>query len=951
MPGGLIGRRGELALADDLIGRAHEGTGRALLIGGEPGIGKSRLVEEIAASAEARGAIVVWGRCWEAGGAPPYWPWVDALSALARRIGIAAVRDALGQAADDLALVVDDLRSATATRNLDDTDARFRFYEAVVDLLRLTLPATGEPAVLAFDDIHVADPSSLLLLDFVASRLDGCGVLLVATYRDSEVEAGTPIAMTLAELLRRATTRVVLTGLNEGEVSELIESTSGIAARPGVARRVREQTDGNPLYVSEVARLFAAPGRDGGLMPRDVRDTILRRTAPLPDKTRAALSAAAVLGREFPIDVLVAITSADVLDALEPAAASELIAAKPGAIGVLRFSHAVVAQALYDATPATKRMHLHLLAGEALERRHEANLDGVLGNIARHYAAAVPLVTVERARDFAERAGDLAMQQLAFEEAARHYQVALEANASAPDRDARDTDLLLGIGDAYARAGDTDAAKAAFLAAADRARAASDSERLATAALGYGGRFVWQRRGGDDGVVPLLEEALAAVPAGSRLWVRVASRLSGALRDEWDPSRRIEIASAALDAAERIGDSDLLVMATMSKFTAIWTPDALPELVEMAASAARIAPASSDPEQAREALMLNYFVRVAVNNLREARAEIEEYAEQAARSRQPSRQWIAGAMGMVLTLAEGPLDGVEETIDDIRRLGRYAQARDAAASHRMDLAQLRLQQGRLTEFEAELRQALDDFPNYPLFRALLVLCLAQRGETREAAQLAAVLAGDGPDSLPFDISWLYSMQALAEAAFEMSDEALGAHLRARLEPYAGLVGQASGEVAMGTVDHHLGMLCHLVGDFDAAEEHYEAALRHHREGGAHAWVGETLQRYASMLERRGTRDDARRAVRMFTEADELIQRLGSRRHSRSSPTAASVLTRREEDVARLVAAGLSNKDIAARLYVSERTAETHVQHILTKLGFTSRAQIAGWAVASGLVST
>lgn len=961
----LVGREREIATARAVLDRAMSGDGQLLLIGGDPGIGKSRLAEELAGEAVDRGALVAWGRCWEAGGAPPYWPWTEAFNALVRHVGSDAAHTALADAAADVAVLAPALAGARSDAPPpEDAGARFRLYEGVMELLRVVAEFAGAAVVVVLEDVHVADPSSLLLLEFVASRLGGHRVLLVVTYRHGELTDDQAFTATLGELMRcRATTRVLLHGLDEAAVADLIADTTGRAPKALVARQVREQTDGNPLYVGEVARLLAAEGRlDAGtgasLIPRDVRSTVLQRVARLPAETREVLDAAAVLGREFPVDMLVAITSPEVLDQLEPAAASQLLAPAPNAIGRLRFSHAVVAQAVYEAMSPTQRMQLHLAAAEALEQRHGRDLDAVLAALALHYSAAVPLAEVGKAVDYARRAGDRAVRQLAYEEAARLYVLALSAQASgaASDTGAR-IDLMLAIGDAYARAGDRDASKGAFLEAADLARSDGDVERLGRAALGYSGRFVWLRPGGDTRLVPLLEEALALLPHGSLLWTRIAARLAGALRDEWDGTRRRQLSAEALEAARAIDDAETLAMVQIARFAAVQAPDTVTsdELIALVAAAERSAAASGNPERESEVRYLRLVSRIAISDVAGARREAERYEEHATRLRQPSQQWYAAVLQTIVRLMDGPLDGVDALVDEAHRLGQFAQPWDAAASHRMATALLRREQGCLSTFEPELRAALVEFPHYRLFAAYLALCLVELGRADEALELSRVLAGPGPDGMAFDNSWLFAMQVLAEVACETQDHELGALLHERLLPYADLVGQAAGEVAIGSVSHHLSRLDALAGRLDDAARRFELALAAHRAADASVWVANTLYHYAVVLERRAGTGDAARAAGMFAEAGDLADRLGigsitARLEERRSVTRtqATRLTPREEDVARLVARGLSNREIAAELYVSERTAETHVQHILTKLGFGSRTQIATWAVRTGL---
>ena len=943
--------------AEALVASAMAADGQLLLVGGDPGIGKSRLTEEITAVASTRGGLTAWGRCWEAGGAPPYWPWIDALNALVRQVGRDRLLGALGDTAGDVAVVAPALRVGSGSAPPDDAGARFRLYEGVVDLLDAVTDLAGPALVIALDDAHTADPSSLLLLEFVASRLARRRVMLVVTYRHGELTDAHPFTATLAQLMRASsTTRLLLRGLDEGAVDELITATSGRSPRPSLARQVLERTDGNPLYVGEIARLLAAEGRldlsDGTSMPRDVRETVLHRVARLPSETRSALEAAAVLGRDFPVDLLVAITSPEVLVDLEPAAASDLLAPVPNAIGQLRFSHAVVAQALYETITPTRRMQIHLAAARALEQRHAHDLDSVLASLALHYAAAAPVADVATGAEYARRAGERAVRQLAYEEAARLFRLAQSLLASAGVTDlAVRADLMLALGDAHARAGARDASMEAFFQAADLARELGDPERLGRAAVGYGGRFVWLRPGGDTRLVPLLEEAAAVLPRGTALWTRVVARLAGALRDEWDGRRRQALSAEALEAAVALGDPDTLALALTSRFTAVWSPDTIAshELDRLAEAAARNAMRSQDPEREGEVRWLRFILTVAANDGDTTRREIQRYGDHARRLRQPSQQWYAAVMSCIVRLMDGPLDGLEDLIDDAQQMGEYAQPWDAAASHRMAMAQLRREQGRLGEYEAALRDAVAEFAPYRLFSALLALSLVQSGRRKEALDLTWRLAGDGPDSLPFDNSWLYGMQLLAEVAYEAKEAELGERLHARLLPYADVVGQASGEIAIGSVGHHLATLDVLAGRLDPAVERFEGVLDQYRDAGASVWAARTLVHSAAALEQRDRPGDRTRAAAQLDEARELAARLGIgsvldvlRDRSSAGRTDEPALTPRENEVARLVAEGLSNKDIAAALFVSERTVETHVQHILTKLGFSSRTQVAAW---------
>ena len=229
---------------------------------------------------------------------------------------------------------------------------------------------------------------------------------------------------------------------------------------------------------------------------------------------------------------------------------SGVVAEAPGAQGRLRFVHVLIRDALYDELPATRRLRLHRDVGEALEALYAHDPEPHLAELAHHFRLAVPVVDAERAVRYATRAGDSAALLLAYEEAARLYVVALEL----VDDAAGSSELLLRLGDVQARQGDIAASKETFVRAADTARAAGLPEHLARAALGYGGRFVWARAWGDERLVPLLEEALAALPEeDSDLRVRLLTRLAaGPLRDTHPPEVRVRMSQKAVDMARRL---------------------------------------------------------------------------------------------------------------------------------------------------------------------------------------------------------------------------------------------------------------------------------------------------------------------------------------------------------------------------------------------------------------
>ncbi|MDP9345281.1 MAG: AAA family ATPase, partial [Actinomycetota bacterium] len=256
-----VGRERELAELVGGLEEAFAGRGRLFLLVGEPGVGKSRLAEELAADASARGARVLVGRCWEAGGAPAYWPWVQSLRAYVRDSDPAVLRSQLGAGGADLAQMVPEIRERfpdlPEPPSAGSDGARFRLFDASAQFLRNA--AQGRPIVLVIDDLHAADASSLLLLQFIARELRSTRMLLIGAYRDVDPIPGQPLIEMLAEVAREPVTRrLSLDGLSEHEIVQYVELTAPAIASAQLAQALHEETEGNPLFVAELVRLLSA---------------------------------------------------------------------------------------------------------------------------------------------------------------------------------------------------------------------------------------------------------------------------------------------------------------------------------------------------------------------------------------------------------------------------------------------------------------------------------------------------------------------------------------------------------------------------------------------------------------------------------------------------------------------------------------------------------------------
>ena len=566
--GTFVGRERELSELAGGLDDAFAGRGRLFLLAGEPGIGKSRLAEELIADARARGAHVLVGRCWEAGGAPAYWPWVQALRAYVRDAEPEPLRAQLGDRAADLAQLLPELRALLPDIEEppapESEGARFRLFDLTSSFLMRV--AQTRPLVIVLDDLHAADEPSLLLLQFVARELGESRLLIVGAYRDVDPTLADPLRTILMELAREPVTRTLeLAGLGEPDIVRFLELAVPGASTADLAPTVHAETEGNPLFVGEILRLLAAehrldePPTAPLAIPQSVREVIGRRLRHLSYQCNELLVLASVLGREFDLDALARISGLErdaMLEFLDEAIDARVVSEVPGAIGRTRFAHALIRDAAYHGPARSRRVQLHRQVGEGLEALYASDLDPHLAELAHHFFEAAAGGNGQKAVVYARRAGSRAVDLLAYEEAVRLYGMALEALGPDSAATARSRcELLLALADSKARAGDSGEARASFLSAAELARSAGLPEALAQAALGYGGRFVWDRAMSDERLVPLLQDALATLgEVESTLRVQLLSRLAAALRGEPSRERRERICQEAVQTARRIGD-------------------------------------------------------------------------------------------------------------------------------------------------------------------------------------------------------------------------------------------------------------------------------------------------------------------------------------------------------------------------------------------------------------
>jgi DNA-binding NarL/FixJ family response regulator len=968
------------------------------MLGGEPGIGKTCTAQELATIAPQQGGRVLWGRCHAEHGAPPYWPWMQILRSYVRECGLAQLRAEIGRGAAAIAEIVPDvherLPDLRGLPHLEDPEqARFRLFDAITSFfLNASL---RQPVVLILDNLHWADRPSLLLLEFVAREITAARLLVLGTYRDVELSRQHPLFHTLGELTREPLfRRLMLDGLSREDIGQFIELATDLAPPQPIVEAVYRQTEGNPLFMTEVVRLLVQEGvlTPEGLqqfhMPPDavwdlslripdgVREVIGNRLNRLSAQCNRILTMAAVIGREFKLEELLCLiddlTQEYVLESLEEAEQERSIEGLPGAVGHYQFTHALIREALYDELTVARQMRLHAQVARALEAYYGAHLEPHVARLAHHFVAAGQAADADKAIEYATRAGARAVAMLAYEEATRYYEMALHVLERRASGDVgRRCALLVALGEAQTRAGEASKAMEILSHVAEQARQLRLPEALAHAALGFE-EASWRRGLHGGAAVHLLEMALEILEErDSMLRARVLASLTRALIFSGAEDRGIVVGRAAVEMARRLGDSSTLLYAFKAVLFTVVRPELLTERLAYATEMLQLAQRSRVTDKAIDAHSWRILCLMEVGDIPAVHAEAEALTQLAEEFRQPFYQYHASMVQTMLALLKGQWQEAEQMAHQSLMLGRRLQGQDPSGAFGVQMFTLRREQGRLREIEPVLQSFVQRYSAASAWRPGLALLYSELALEPEARDIFEQLAADDFAGIPRDAMWASCIAYLVEVCAFLCDVPRAATLYRLLLPYAQRSIVVGGYIAcLASASCYLGLLASTMSRWEEAEAHFQDALEMNTRMGAKPWLAHTQYEYAQMLLTRRSAGVTlaqasiyrEQAMALLGESLTIARELGMRaleewiialrEQLKSRPKRATKyphnLTVREITVLQLIATGKTNREIGGQLCISLRTVATHVTHIFNKIGTANRAEAAAYAIRHGL---
>lgn len=966
-----VGRRAELEAFDRALDALRIGRGGIVLLLGQPGIGKTRIASEFASRAEAAGFDALWGNCQEQPGLPSLWPWVQIARSLLDRAGEEATSSDL---LDELKAVASGGPAASsneAPARAADDDRRFVVFDAL--LQALSHQSNRRPLLAILDNLHLADASSLRLLEFLSAEIARKPILIVATYRDVEVSRRHPLAETLARLTSaRSLTRLRLRGFDLPETGAFVQDACANSPPFELVSALHNQTEGNPLFLGEVLRSLREAGcfdGSGGvrplprsiLVPDGIREAIGQRLNRLSEDCNRTLSLASVLGRQFQIDLLSRLlehdgVSANLLDALDEAIKAQIVEPCGVPPGQLQFSHALIRETLYDELAPIRRARLHAAAVAAIESARNLDDPLTLSSLAHHSLHGQLADGGEKVVEYARQAAVNASRIAAYEDAARYYEIALEALDGQRSGGRQAIEIMLRLAASLTHAGDLTAAMKVARRAAACAEATDDAEAFAEAALEFESAR-WQPSLPANESISLLNTALERLPPGdSALRARLLLSRSRAVHQSMNGDGALD-GLDGLAIARRIGDKTLLCDALEHAAMAlVRSPDKTAQRLDLNREHLAAAAELGDDHLLATAHACLSLTLLELGEMDEFVRSDGEMAALARRMRRPHFQYQIAMSAVAQSLLKGDFAHTPQLALEALRVGKRIRGADPEGVFGIQMFALHRERGMLGEVARELAALTSGEGDAPVWKPGLLLLLAEIGQSEKARAILTDIMGGGAIRLPRDDLWLTAATFTAEACAMLEERKSASVLYDLLKPFAGrAIVCGAKAVCFGPVDRLLGRLAALLGRWPAVRSHFDDALAMAEKLRSEPVRVRAACDFAAALLAEASPSALKRAGLLLDGLQETAMALGMRTFVARAETLTaelktltagrglSELTAREVEVLRLIAAGKSNAAIARELSISHATVATHVRSILSKTYCANRTAAAAYA--------
>jgi len=886
---GIVGRSNELRILAEAAERVTHQDGReVVLVSGEAGLGKTTLVAEAARRAFDLGAGVLFGHC-EEDLATPYQLFSEALGHYLTHAPEKELQRHVAAHGAELCRLVPSLArrlpGLPLTSVTDPDSERFLLYAAAFGLMEQI--SADQPLILVLDDLQWADEGSLLLLRGLVASAQLRRVLVVATFRDGELSPGHPLLDVLAALHRQTgISRIELAGLDDSEVVAFMEAAAGHTlegAALQLAQAVQRETEGNTFFVGEVLRHLAETGvitRDAAgrwvantpvdqiPLPNSLHEVIGSRVGRLGSKAGAMLATAAVIGRDFDLDLLACALNAtpdDVLDLLDTAIGAALVREISDQVGRYRFSHALVQHILHGDLGPTRQARLHRVVAVALEDICGERAGTRIGELARHWAATGLPADARKAVDYARQAGDAALAALAPSEALRYYEQAIELASTLDERDpALDIDLRIGLGTAQRQLGDA-SFRETLLEAAHRAVMLDDTSRVVVAALANSRGWYSASGTVDRDKVTILELALERLPHPTPDRALVLAMLCAELTFSDRLEQREAVAEEAVAIAGASGDDSTVVRTLNHLAFPLLVPSHLERSLAWTAEALTRALGLGDP-------VLLYFAAINRATVATRAGDVEEVdrcydiaGHMVRRLDQPALSWEYTFHLAQRAQIAGTIEEAELLAAQALQIGLDSGQPDAETFFGVQLAATSWQRGTMGDLAPLLEQMVVDSPGLPTIKASLALAYAEQDRLEDASGMLGKFAATG-FHLPDDLAWLNGMTEYAEAAIACADRFYAQALADLLTPWADQFSSAGGLTAEGPVRLVLGGLSTVLEHYDEADGHFVLAAAWCERVGARFFSARTALLWGQMLVVRARPADGQRAQSLLAEA-------------------------------------------------------------------------------------